>query len=185
MARFEPTEVTVGSTMESYPESGHDYGELRSKLQTAVRRTCPPWLADQAEDLVQVSLVRILRKYPDAELNTSFLYRVAHSVVVDEIRRRRRRQEVGMTPSMPERLQGPDQSSPELQARGAQIGEVIVDCLGTLVPDRKRAVTLYLQGHGVPEISELLGFDRKKSENLVYRGLKDLRGALSERGMKP
>lgn len=168
-----------------HQEGGHDYGELRVRLEGAVRRVVPEWMADQADDLVQMSLMRILRSYPDADLNTSFLYRVAHSVVVDELRRKKRRQEVGITPSMPDRLEHLGQPSPEVTASGAQLGDVVVDCLAGLVVDRRRAVTLYLQGHNVPEISTLLGVDRKQAENLVYRGLKDLREALAERGVKP
>lgn len=169
----------------STPDEPHDYAELRSKLVTAVRRSCPGWLADQAEDLVQVAMVRILRSYSDREVNTSFLYRVAHSVVIDEIRRRKRRREEQATPSLPERTVAPGPTSPETRAGGQEIGAAIVACLATLRDDRRRAVTLYLQGHGVPEAAELLGFDRKKTENLVYRGLADLREALRQRGCTP
>ncbi|MCA9488951.1 MAG: RNA polymerase sigma factor [Myxococcales bacterium] len=165
-------------------DAGHDYAELRSRLTTAMRRVCPPWLADQSDDLVQMSLMRILRGYADAQLNTSFLHRVAHSVVIDEIRRRKRRNEVGITPSLPERIRS-DTPSPEGVARGTEIGDAILECLAALLQDRRRAVTLHLQGHSVPEVAELLGFDRKQAENHVYRGLKDLRAALVERGLQP
>lgn len=163
----------------------HDYADLRERLLIAVRRVVPSWLADQTDDLVQMSVVRILRSYAEAEVNTSFLYRVAHSVVVDEIRRLRRRNEVAITPSLPERVRQEGDPGPEGLARGTQLGEQVVACLGGLAPDRRRAVTLHLMGHSGPEIATLLGFGKKQAENLTYRGLKDLREALVARGFAP
>ncbi|MCA9488950.1 MAG: RNA polymerase sigma factor [Myxococcales bacterium] len=162
----------------------HDYAELRGRLLVAVRRLAPSSMADQVEDLVQTGILRILATYASDDVPNALLYRIAHSVVVDEIRRSRRRNEIGLTPSMPERLEA-RQPTPEGTARGTQLGDVVVDCLGELSPDRRRVVTLYLQGHGVPDIAGLLGLERKQTENLVYRGMKDLRGALSERGFAP
>jgi len=172
--------------MPSPPEpSRHDYQNLREEMSGAVRSVCPGWLADQADDLVQVAMMRIHRRYDDRSLNRSFLYRVAHSVVVDEIRKQRRRNEVGMTPTTPERIASPQARSPERSAVGASLGGHIVTALQQLSDDRRRAVTLYLQGHSVPEASRLLGYSRKKTENLVYRGLADLRAGLRERGIEP
>lgn len=165
--------------------SAHDYGELRGRLKSAVRAVCPHWLADQHDDFVQMSLVRILRSYPEAEINQAFLHRVAHSVVVDEIRSRKRRNEVGMSTSLDDKLEHADQPTPEVSAQGIQLGEVVVEVLQDLVVDRRRALTLYLQGHNVPEISALLAVDRKAAENLVYRGLADLREKLRARGIQP
>jgi RNA polymerase sigma-70 factor (ECF subfamily) len=165
--------------------STHDYAELRQRLRSAVRSVCPPWLADQHDDFVQMSLMRILRSYPDAQINTAFLHRVAHSVVVDEIRVRKRRNEVGMSTSLDDKLEHEAAPSPEVTAQGVQLGEVVVQVLQELVADRRRALTLYLQGHNVPEISTLLAVDRKAAENLVYRGLADLREKLRARGFQP
>lgn len=163
----------------------HDYADLRERLIIAVRRVVPSWLADQTEDLVQMSMVRILRSYAEVELNTSFLYRVAHSVVVDEIRRRRRRQEVGITPSLPDTLEHRGEPGPEGHARGAQLGEHVVSCLAALSVERRRVVTLHLMGHNSVEIASLLGIEKKQAENLAYRGLKELRVALADRGVTP
>ena len=173
-----------GAAPDAPDPDSRDYAELRERLRGAVGRVCPEWLRDQQDDFVQMSLMRILRSYAEVELNTSFLHRVAHSVVVDELRRKKRRNEVGLTPSLPDRLRT-EAPGPDALARGSQLGEAVVACLGALVPDRRRAVTLNLQGHGVPEIAQLLSIDRKQAENLVYRGLKDLREALGARGLSP
>jgi RNA polymerase sigma-70 factor (ECF subfamily) len=51
--------------------------------------------------------------------------------------------------------------------------------------DRRLAVTLYLQGHTVPEAARILDWSGKRTENLVYRGLADLRECLMAKGMRP
>ena len=51
--------------------------------------------------------------------------------------------------------------------------------------DRRLAVTLYLQGHTVPEAARILGWAAKRTENLVYRGLADLRQCLLGKGHTP
>jgi RNA polymerase sigma-70 factor (ECF subfamily) len=195
------------------------YAQLRLDLEKAVRRVCPPWLADRAQDLVQVALLRLLeRERRERQAlptdtsrgdgggegigvwSTSYLYRVAHSVLVDEIRARRRRPEMpldaapsahpspgsesreGAAPA--DRLATPA-AGPDDRARAAEIGRALRECLGRLVDDRRRAVSLNLAGHSVPETARLLGFVAKRAENLVYRGLADLRACLEVKGWKP
>lgn len=113
------------------------------------------------------------------------LRRVAYSVVVDEIRRRKRRNEVGMSPSMPDRIVNSMELSPETRARGAELGKLLVEVMATLNEDRRRAVVLYLQGHSIPDAARVLGWDTKKASNAVYRGLEQLRRRLAERGLVP
>lgn len=153
----------------------------------AVARVCPPWLADRADDLVQVALLRIYevqrRSEGKAELSSFYLKKAAYSAVVDEIRRRRRRQEVSLEEEGPEGQTASSQPDPERASAGAEIGRAIRDCLGSLVRPRRLAVTLYLEGHRVAEAARLLGWSAKKAENLVYRGLADLRGCLEAKGL--
>lgn len=159
--------------------------DVRAVLVRAVWRFCPPWLSAHRDDLVQMAAVKLIRSGSDAELTDGYLWRTAYSVVVDEIRRRRRRDEVGMSPSINERIANSDELSPETIARGAEIGTVLIQCLGELSDARRRAVALYLQDHSIPEVARILGWNRKKASNAVYRGLSDLRGALRARGVEP
>lgn len=76
-------------------------------------------------------------------------------------------------------------SDPEKAAGGSQIAQAVRDCLRKLVQDRRLAVTLFLQGHSVPESARLLGWDDKRTENLIYRGLAALRLCLSTKGFEP
>lgn len=152
-------------------------------------KVAPSWMRDQSDDIVQMAMMKIMRsgkiEDPEVELNNSFLYRVAHSVIVDEIRRQRRRNETSIDPKLPDPVEPSVRTNPETMANGQEIGAEIVDCLGQIAEQRRRAVTLYLQGHTVPEAAKLLGFSPKKAENLVYRGLADLRGCLRKKGLEP
>jgi RNA polymerase sigma-70 factor (ECF subfamily) len=103
-------------------------------------------------------------------------------VVVDEIRRRSRRP----VESLDEKLDAGDPQDPapdaEAALRSARLGVAIRDCLRRLVTSRRRAVTLHLLGHSSREISELAALGVKSAENLVYRGLADLRSCLRVKG---
>lgn len=74
---------------------------------------------------------------------------------------------------------------PEHETASRQTGRGILACLARMKAERRRAVTLYLQGHSVPESSRILGWNRKRTENLVFRGLMDLRQCLIKKGLRP
>lgn len=160
-------------------------GEVRARLFRAVQRFAPPWMSDQLEDLAQTAVMRILRGSPSWTLDDPLLRKIAYSVVIDELRRRKRRPEVEMSPSMPERIANSGDVSPEILIHGVGIGESVLTALQRLSVERKRAVTLYLQDHTVPEIASLLGWDVKRASNSVYRGLADLKGELERCGVLP
>jgi RNA polymerase sigma-70 factor, ECF subfamily len=167
---------------------------LAATMARAVRRQCPPWLADQAQDIAQAALAKVVALDKAAEgkrpLTSFYLHKVAHSALVDEIRRRKRRREV----SIEAPTEGGEEVRPfEPQAQGdpeshtsyRQLGLAIRACLAAATRDRRLAVVLYLQGHSVPEASRILGWDVKRTENLVYRGLADLRQCLLGKGHRP
>ena len=74
---------------------------------------------------------------------------------------------------------------PERIAASSEIGRGIQACLENMQHDRRLAVTLYLQGHTVPEAAQILEWAAKRTENLVYRGLADLRTCLTVKGLRP
>ena len=76
-------------------------------------------------------------------------------------------------------------AGPDREAASSEIARGIQDCLTRLGRPRRLAVTLYLEGCAVPEAARTLHWSVKKTENLVYRGLADLRGCLAEKGLEP
>jgi len=171
------------------PISDADYLRLRDDLKRSVARVCPRWLTDRSEDLVQVALMRVMeirrKSEGSAEFTSYYLKKAAYSALIDEIRRLRRRQEVSMEGGDEEAEFDPaaETPDPERASAGREAGRAIRDCLGVMVRPRRMAVTLNLQGHSVPEIGRLLGWTGKKAENLVYRGMADLRGCLESKGI--
>lgn len=168
------------------PRPEQDWSALRATLEKAVGRVCPPWLREAREDLVQVALLRVMeierRSEGKREFSSSYLMKVAYSALIDEIRRRRRRRETALEDDAQPATVEADQPDPEHQAQDRQAGRAIQDCLAALIRPRRLAVTLHLRGHGVPEAARILGYDAKRTENLTYRGLKDLRDCLSAKG---
>jgi len=167
---------------------------LRAAVVRAVRRQCPAWLSADAEDIAQVAVAKVMAAGKagegNPELPASYLYKVAHSALVDEIRRRRRRREEALKPDgpgdEPGRVREPVAvSNPESDARLHELGAAVRACLLAIKRERRLAVMLYLQQHTVPEAARLLGWAVKQTENLVYRGLADLRQCLLSKGHRP
>lgn len=168
--------------------SEEDLAQLRRGLAQSVSRICPPWLASQADDIVQAAMMRLLAIFRKGErrerLEPSYLWRVAYSVTIDEIRRLRSRKEVPMD-TMAETHEAILTPDPERVGYSREIGRDMQRCLLCVIKPRRVAVTLHLQGHSVQEAARLLGWTEKKVENLVYRGLADLRRCLRSKGLEP
>jgi RNA polymerase sigma-70 factor (ECF subfamily) len=163
-------------------------------MAQAVRRQCPAWLSNQADDIAQAALIKVMAAERRAEgerpLSSFYLHRAAHSALVDEIRRRQRRPE---TPLEDMQAPGAEELHFEPRARGTpessaslrELGAAVRDCLLGAKRERQLAVALYLQGHSVPEAARILGWETKRTENLIYRGLADLRQCLIGKGHRP
>ncbi len=166
-----------------------DAEEIRGHLITAMRRVCPPSIADEAEDLVQRAMIKLMKSQRQIEgkpgVGASYLWRVAYTAVIDEIRRRDRRREVPLIENSAVAIPAASEPDPEHEAASRGIGDAIRDCLLQMAASRRRAVTLHLVGHTVPEISRLLDLGSKQADNLVYRGMADLRHCLSGKGVTP
>jgi RNA polymerase sigma-70 factor (ECF subfamily) len=175
-----------------WDEATLDYVALRRAVARAVARVRPNWIADRRDDLVQAAVIKVMRiareQAPSAEGNpavsTSYLYKVAYSVLVDELRRLRRRRETDLEAdgATLKADAGPD---PERTTASRQIGRGIRACLRAMKRERRLAVVLHLQGHSVRDAARILDWAAKRTENLVYRGLADLRACLSAKGLRP
>jgi RNA polymerase sigma-70 factor (ECF subfamily) len=131
-------------------------------------------------------VMEILRRREGNEgLNSSYLWKAAYSATVDEIRRQRRRREVSLDADAVEATLPSPRPGPEDAGRGREIARELQDCLGRLVEPRRLALVLHLQGHTGPEAAQLLGWSEKRVENLIYRGLADLRRCLEQKGLRP
>ncbi len=166
-----------------------EFASLRARLLVAVRSVCPCGLRDHQEDIVQVAMMAVLRQLEKIEgsrrFPSSYLRKAAFSAMVDEIRRRRSRGEVPLEPDDGELVLVEDRANPERETMAGEISVELRACLDRLAPPRRAAVTLHLLAYKVPRISEKMGWKRKQAENLVYRGMQDLRECLRRKGLQP
>jgi RNA polymerase sigma-70 factor (ECF subfamily) len=170
--------------------SDDEYQRLRSSLARALRRACPSWLDSRRDDLVQTAVLRVLDARPRREerdaLSPSYMYRVAYAVVVDEMRRAQWRRETPIEQEDGPVLQAPARDAgPERVLQAREISSGIRECLSRLPLPRRLAVTLHLQGYSFAEASQTLDWSAKRTENLTYRGLTDLRACLAAKGLGP
>jgi len=164
-----------------------DPERLREVLDRAVRKLCPRWLAADRDDLVQAASIRVLEIWRKSEesrrLGTSYLWRVAHSTVLDELRRRGRRRESAMEDhavTIADPAPGPEQ-----RGSGIEMRRAIEEGLGRLSASRRAAVALYLYGFSLEHSARALGWNTKKVDNMRYQGLAELREFLRSRGFAP
>jgi len=123
---------------------------MRTVLLRAVRRHCPAELRSQTEDLAHTAWLRIVEREAGenlTRLEPSYLWRVAFTVVIDEIRRRSAR--VAQAETL--------QAGPRAVAPGPELGE---------------------------EVARALQFNEKRAQNLIYRGLEQLRRCLAAKGIE-
>ncbi len=164
-----------------------DYEQLREVIASSLWRISPTLSATQREDVIQRSLLGLLQhrnRHEGVEhYSTSYLRQAAYHALIDELREANRRPEVELEESsvvLPSKKPGPDQWS-----LSQEIGQAIRECLRRLPAPRRLALSLVLLGHSVPEVAALGGWNAKKTENLVYRGRRDVKKCLQARGIEP
>lgn len=163
---------------------------LAPHVRAAVSRHRSRDVALAADDLMQDVRIRVWTVYSgdrNSRLKTSYYYKVVNSAIIDSLRRHRgtlahsvRSESDGDEdePALIERIGG-EQPGPDSVFDDEQRKTRLLEAIRQLPADRRRAVTLFLQGFTVPEIAELLGCDRNRAHNLAYRGvhaLKELMG---------
>lgn len=168
---------------------GTDMDGARALLLGIVRRQCPRWLADQAEDIVQSAMLRALdahqRQGRGGEASMGYLITTAKHTLIDEIRRKFRHVEVSLGDDV---IDAPPPSATvdgERALRSRAIDRGLRQCLSQLAPARRHAVTLHLLGHSATDAVTMLAQSKKSVEHLIYRGLSDLRECLLGKGLQP
>jgi RNA polymerase sigma factor (sigma-70 family) len=141
---------------------------------------------DDVEEVMQQVRIRLWQAHRDGEqierAPASYVYRTAVSAAVDLIRRRRTRRADLMVP-IEEHGDTAHTASPEGDLESGELAEQVARAIDTIPASRRPVVRMYLAGYPREEISKLLGWSEAKTRNLLYRGLTDLRGRLTEWGL--
>jgi RNA polymerase sigma-70 factor (ECF subfamily) len=183
-----PDEAHPETNRTDAPALPPDVEEIGRRLIRFVNRICPAWLAGYREDIAQAATVRLLEAWKKSEnkpaLKSSYLWRVAYTATVDQIREIRRRgaTHIDEGPLDDENPAIAVNPQPEHDAR--DLGRAIQACLLGIHVRRRTVVSFHLVGHDAAEIGQLTGWNTKKVQNLLYRGLDDMRRCLASRGFK-
>jgi len=152
-----------------------------------VARTRPSWMASWEEDIVQLAMLRLARalaRRPEQDdFPSAYLRRVAYTATFDEVRRHGSRSRTA-PPDIAELAGDPMEDDLARKLEAQQTLWVVRTCLAELSPCRREAVGHYLEGLTIAETAERMGWSNKRTENLVYRGLAELREALRSRGIE-
>ncbi len=165
------------------------HAAIRDIMLAAVDRACPGWLRSEREDIVHDAMTRLTARLASAtggdRPSRAYLAKVAYHALVDEIRRQARGRSRVALDELGDDGPGDRSVGPEAAVGDARIGAAIRDCLSQTVATRRAAVGLYLEGRGPSEVAAVLELSRKQADNLVHRGLADLRRCLDRKGVRP
>jgi len=111
---------------------------------------------------------------------SAWLYRVAHNLIVDELRRRSYRNHYALDDELAETLSDAGQS-PEEQAWTALRGAHVRAALLELTPEQRQVIVLkFLEGKSNAEVAELTGRTPGAVKALQHRALESLRDRLDQ-----
>jgi RNA polymerase sigma-70 factor (ECF subfamily) len=167
-------------------------------LRQTISRFCPKDLGIQFDDIEQEARLRLWRAIEaEREINFhgSYIYKIVVSVTINAIQRAKARREEQLRLAEDEEdenaaespiisLTAGAENSPEVQAEREELLRKVEEAMARLPENRRLAVGLHLKGMTTDEIADLMGWSEPKARNLVYRGLKDLRGELSAAGIE-
>jgi RNA polymerase sigma-70 factor (ECF subfamily) len=167
-------------------------------LRQTIARVCPKDSGIQFDDIEQdarLRLWRVIEAEREINFHGSYIYKIVISVTINAIRRAKARREeqlrlaedgadegaAEVKPIIP--VAGAE-NSPEAQAEREELLRKVEEAMARLPESRRLAVGLHLKGMTTDEIADLMGWSEPKARNLVYRGLKDLRGKLRSAGIE-
>jgi RNA polymerase sigma-70 factor (ECF subfamily) len=135
--------------------------------------------AQTAQDLASEVFRRLLQALRDgagpSRQLSAWLYRVAHNLIVDELRRRTHRDHQPLDETLAETLSDTGKSPEELAGTAVTNARIRV-ALHDLTPEQREVIVLkFLQGMSNAEVAEVTGKTVSAVKALQHRGLDTLR----------
>lgn len=169
-----------------------DFREIVSQYQTPLLRYVGqflgrgPGLGPEAEDIVQETFLRFYRQMTrDGEASVRetgpWLFRVAHNLSLDAIRRRGRSKEMKAETAEPKAASSPDALAAMVQREACDLALAELNRL----PDEQKQVILLrvIQGMKLREISEATGLTIGNAGYRITQGLNELARRLKAAGV--
>jgi len=139
--------------------------------------------AEDAEDVVQESMIRAYQRLSTFERRSSFatwLHQIAVRCALDLIdsRRRRREQQDSEEVPMIDRIED-QEALPDRRTLGAEARERVAAALGLLTSNEHTAFVMrHCEGMSIREIGSALGTNDNATKNTIFRAVKKLRAEL-------
>ncbi len=128
--------------------------------------------AEDATGQVFLNALAAIGRYRDGSF-AGWLFRIAHNVVADMLRRRRPATPLDIAPDLPDRSLPPDE-----QAASAQERVALRQAVTALPEPQRQAVELHLAGWSLQQTAAALGKTPEAVHALRYRAVRQLRAAL-------
>jgi RNA polymerase sigma factor (sigma-70 family) len=154
------------------------YAALIRRVVAQVAGSRDALLGDDVQQRVLVALWRQIQREQTIQHPASYIYRIAVRETVRAVRAEMR----ASGAAIPDDLASPD-ADPHRAAAGRDQVEEIERSIGSLKPDRRRAVRAHLAGFTVEEVMRTYGWGYQTARNLIARGMNDLRKRLRARGI--
>jgi RNA polymerase sigma-70 factor (ECF subfamily) len=168
------------------------FKELVDKYQRAVINLAYRFLGsrEEAEDIAQEVFLKVYkaakRYKPEARFAT-WLFRITNNTCLNELRQRKRKQEISLEPSSDHSekdftmdVPAPEETRPDIQLEREERNQIIQKSLETLPPNQRMAFILKrFEGLSYQEIAEVLNTSVSAVESLLFRAKQNLRTVLS------
>lgn len=143
---------------------------------------CPLPFRDETRQEAAVRILTRLRSPSPPTLSRAYVRRATRTVAIDRCRRDgRRRALLEANTNAAQWSRGP--RDPEIHVHARKVSRIVREELSRLPEQRQELLLRFIAGHGISELADELGIDRKRVDNWVYRSLATLRRRLGERGL--
>jgi RNA polymerase sigma factor (sigma-70 family) len=163
------------------------FGELMRRHTAMVYHACYRLLKDacEAEDASQAVFLVLARKADRLRKDnlSAWLYRVAHLVAAETVRKRMRRVSREETYAREETIQGGDFTSDEIVDTTVVLGMLDSALLGLPEPYREAVILRYLQNYSQEDAAQLAGCPLGTMKRRASEGIAKLRQRLAKRGV--
>lgn len=161
------------------------FNDLMSRWEKQIHRFAYGFFADhdEASEITQKTFIRAyhsLGELKDPGRFSSWLYRIANNLCLDELRRAGRRKSSPLE-AWVEQQNVSDEATPSEKLESRELGQWIHKALLTL-PDEQRVVIILKEKEGLKfrEIAEILEEPENTVKSRMYYGLKSLRRTLTK-----
>jgi len=150
---------------------------------------------EEAHDIAQETFVRAYQSLPGFRGASSFqtwLYRIASNLVIDSVRRHRRREDTAVSLDAPVdtdegqmgRDLADDRRGPEALAESSAVQHEVQRAIAKVTPKLRAVLVMYdIQGMSYQEIAEVLGCPLGTVKSRLFNARSQLKDLLEQRGV--